>query len=406
MRILIYSHFFSPSVGGVESSVRSLAGGLVEMRNNTNTDFKVTVVTQSGVGAADDSAFSFSVVRRPPLIKLWTLVRESDIVHIAGPSLVPLLLAFLARKPAVVEHHGYQAICPNGLLTYQPRRTICPGHFQARRYWKCWRCQNNELSPQRSLMNLLRMFPRSWLVRRAARNVAITGHVRDRHKLPRTEVVYYGIEDPLAKGSAVLPVTNPTDKISFAFVGRFVPEKGIPILLEATRQLLSEGESFDVRLIGDGPERERLDGIIRREKLENHVRITGYLAATALTESLRDVQVVVMPSVWEETAGLAAIEQMMRGRLVIASNIGGLSEVVGGTGLRFTAGDATALAECMRRVLHEPTLIDAMGRAARARALSLFVGQRMIEEHRRVYRDVLDNGTTWAKQDSWQAGIR
>lgn len=405
MRVLIYSHFFAPSVGGVESSVQSLAEGLCEVRIPETTGVcKVTVVTQTAVGAFEDGTLSFPVVRRPTLMKLWRLVRESDIVHIAGPSLAPLVLAFLARKPAVVEHHGYQAICPNGLLSYQPERTICPGYFQERRYWKCWRCQNHELSLQRSLLSLLQMFPRSWFVRRAARNLAITRHVRDRHKLPRTEVVYYGIEDPLPKGRVTLPVTDPPDKISFAFVGRFVPEKGIPIFLEAASQLLSEGETFDVRLIGDGPERQRLDGIIQREKLENHVRITGYLAGTALAVSLRDVQVVVMPSVWEETAGLAAIEQMMRGKLVIASDIGGLGEVVGGTGLCFAPGDATALAECMRRVLHQPALIDAMGREARARALSLFVRQRMIDEHRRVYREVLDNARTWATQDLSQTG--
>jgi len=406
MKILIYSHVFSPSIGGVEKSVQSLAEGLEEVRSpEINGACEVTLVTQTAAGASDTSVFSFPVVRRPTLANLWRLVRETDIVHIAGPSLAPLLLAFLARKPVVVEHHGFQAICPNGLLTYQPGRTICPGHFQERRYWKCWRCQSCEVSPQRSLLSLLRMFPRSWLVRRAARNLAITRHVLDRHRLPRAEVVYYGIEDPLAKGNPSLSPGDPRDRILFAFVGRFVPEKGIPILLEAVRQLISEGETFDVRLIGDGPERDTLDTMIRREKLESHVRITGYLAGSALAESLRDVQVVVMPSVWEETAGLAAIEQMMCGRLVIASDIGGLSEVVGGTGLCFAPGNAIALAECMRRVLHQPTLMDAMGREARLRAIRLFARRRMIDEHRRVYREVTDNTTTWAKQNLPTSGI-
>ena len=397
MKLLVYSHFFAPSIGGVENSVQWLAAGLQGLSGAENRgELDVTVATQTAAEGFDDRVLSFRICRQPTLAKLWGLIRESDIVHVAGPSLVPLLLAYLARKPAIVEHHGYQAICPNGLLTYQPERTICPGHFQERRYWECWRCQNYELSPPRSLLSLLRMFPRSWLVRRAARNLAITRHVGDRHKLPRTEVVYYGIEDPLARGNSVLPAANQSEKVSFAFVGRFVPEKGIPILLEAVRQLISEGETFDVRLIGDGPERESLDRIIRREKLGNHIHITGFLSGDALAESLHDVQVVVMPSVWEETAGLSAIEQMMRGRLVIASNIGGLSEVVGSTGLCFMPGDSSALAECMRRVLHNPRLIDALGREARARALSLFIRQRMIDEHWRVYREVLGNVTTSA----------
>jgi hypothetical protein len=42
------------------------------------------------------------------------LIRRANVVHLAGPALLPLLLARLFRKPVVVEHHGYQAICPNG----------------------------------------------------------------------------------------------------------------------------------------------------------------------------------------------------------------------------------------------------------------------------------------------------
>jgi glycosyltransferase involved in cell wall biosynthesis len=404
MRILIYSHAFAPSVGGVETIVQSLAEGLDDVRGgDSRAEFKVTVVTQTASDGLDGSVFPFPVVRRANVAKLWSLVRESDIIHIAGPSLLPLFLAFLARKPFVVEHHGYQAICPNGLLSYQPGRTICPGHFQERRYRKCWRCQNCELSPYQALLNLLLMFPRSWLVRRAAKNLTITRYVLERHRLPRAEVVYYGIEDPLPKGN-LCPATNPPERVLFAFAGRLVAEKGIPVLLEAARQLISEQEIFDVRLVGDGPERARLEDIIRRDKLESHVRITGYLTGAALVEALRDVRVVVMPSVWEETAGLAAIEQMMRGRLVIASNIGGLSEVVGSTGLRFAPGDATALAECMRRVLHHPALVDEVGREARARALSLFARPRMIDEHRHVYRRALDHAATWAKQNLPQTG--
>lgn len=406
VKLLFYSHFFAPSVGGVETSAESLAGGLAAARSpGISGDVEVTLVTQTAIGAFDDSALSFPVVRRPTLAKLWRLIRQSDIVHVAGPSLAPLFLAFLARKPLVVEHHGYQAICPNGLFTHMPDRTICPGHFQAQRYWKCFRCRNCELSTCASLVSLFLMFPRLWLVRRAAKNVAITRHVLERHKLPRSEVVYYGIEDPLAKRSPDPLASNARDPISFAFVGRFVPEKGIPILLQAACLLVKEGRTFTVRLIGDGPERGMLESLIRRDHLENHVSITGYLRGQKLTEALDGVRVVVMPSVWEETAGLAAIEQMMRGRLVIASRVGGLAEIVGSTGLCFAHGSADALAECMRRVLQEPGLIDVLGYEARKRALSLFARPRMIDDHRNLYRLVLEEEATSARRDLPQASV-
>jgi len=133
-----------------------------------------------------------------------------------------------------------------------------------------------------------------------------------------------------------------------------VPEKGIPVLLEAGRILQTEGPNFEIRLIGDGSERPKLENIIRTEKLESCTTITGFLTGPRLANALQDVTIVVMPSVWEETAGLAAIEQMMRGRMVIAADIGGLSEVVGDTGLKFIPGNATSLANCLRSVMENP----------------------------------------------------
>jgi glycogen(starch) synthase len=403
VKLLLYSHYFAPSTGGVETSVASLAQGLHE---TSGSEMSVTVVTQTANGGAlDDSAFSFAVVRRPSLAKLWSLIRQSDIVHVAGPSLAPLFLACVSRKPFMVEHHGYQAICPNGLLIEFPHRRICPGHFQAHRYEKCLGCRTYELSAPESLSSLLLMFARSWFVRRAANNVAITRHVLERQKLPRSEVVYYGIDDPLEGQNPRSALSNSEDPITFAFVGRFVPEKGIPILLEATRQLVKEGYTFAIRLVGDGPERAMLEGLIRRDHLENYVSITGYIRGAKLSEALSDVDVVVMPSVWEETAGLAAIEQMMRGRLVIASNIGGLAEVIGSSGLCFEPGNADALTDCMRRVLHEPVLIDALGREARARALSLFARPRMIDDHKYLYQMALKNAASSAKRNLPQTPV-
>jgi glycosyltransferase involved in cell wall biosynthesis len=387
MKLLIYSHFFAPSIGGVESAVLSLAGGLRELRNpKGDSEFEVTLVTHTPSGDFDDRSLPFRVVRQPGLLQLLRIVRQSDVIHIAGPALPPLVLGWLARKPVVVEHHGYQAICPNGLLVHQPDGSICPGHFQAAKYAKCLRCRASETSGLRSLAELLLMFPRFWLSRMVSMNLAISRHVLERHGLPRSSVVYYGIEDPLGKDTVPSPAVHGTGKLCFAYVGRFFPEKGIAILLQAAGMLRGEGREFEVRLIGDGPQRPQLEELIEANRLGSCVRITGYLTGAALVDALRDVRVVVMPSVCEETAGLAAIEQMMRGRLVMASRIGGLAEVVDDVGLQFPSGNAEALADCMRKVMQDASLIDSIGPKARERALQLFSRARMIQDHASVYR--------------------
>ena len=301
-----------------------------------------------------------------------------------------MFLAKLARKPYVVEHHGYQAICPNGVLIHQPDRAICPGHFQAGHYRACIRCQRREMSLPNAVAKLLLMFPRHFLSRTAPSNIAITQHSLTRHRLPHAQVVYYGIEPVQESGDRANEPSRTTpnsesELVRFAYVGRLVPEKGLDVLLRAAKLLKDDACRFEVLLIGDGPERANLEAQIQSVNLRDVARVTGFLRGSALADQLRQIDAVVMPSMWEETAGLAAIEQMMRGRVVIASDIGGLGEVLGDAGLKFPAGDSDRLAAQMKRVIQGGAPISALGKTARDRALSLFMADRMVAEHVALY---------------------
>lgn len=391
MKLLLYSHFFPPSVGGVESITLSLASGLAELRlADGSPEYEVVVVTETPVGNLDDRAFPFRLFRQPTTVQLWRLLRACDVAHLAGPALVPLILCRIARKPMVIEHHGYQAICPNGLLLHKPDGSVCPGHFLQRHYRECAKCLSYESSPPRNWLTLLLAFPRYALARRADANIGVSRHSLERCRLPRSSVIHHGIEDPLSNYATHEPPPSDGSRIVFAYVGRLVSEKGIAVLLQAASVLRDEGFSFGVRLIGDGPERSNIESIIGRHRLESHVQITGFLTGTALTETMRSVHVVVMPSVWEETAGLAAIEQMMRGKLVVASDIGGLSEVLDDSGLKCLPGDVQALASAMRRVLQQPSIISSLGQKARARAFAVFLRDKMITAHSQIYRGLVE----------------
>jgi glycosyltransferase involved in cell wall biosynthesis len=387
MKLLYYSHYFAPSIGGVEIIVQSLARGISELHGlDGKREFDVTVITETAAGNCDDSAFPFRIVRRPGILGLWKLIADCDVLHAAGPALLPIFLAWLSNKRFVIEHHGYQAVCPNGLLLHQPDLSVCPGHFQAGHYGECVKCLRCEVSGAQARLRLELMFPRYWLSRVASLNIAVSNHVRKRIALPHTDVVYHGIAPAPANGSAA----NSGERLRFAYVGRLVPEKGLAVLLDAAKILKYERLNFEIQIIGDGPERERLGTRIHDEKLDSCVQITGFLTGHALADALRNVMVMVMPSIWEETAGLAAMEQMMRGRLVIASDIGGLGEIVGESGLTFAPGDADALAARMRSVILDRSIMERYGQLARTRASVLFEQQRMIEEHARIYRALLN----------------
>lgn len=164
-------------------------------------------------------------------------------------------------------------------------------------------------------------------------------------------------------------------------MGRLINLKGLPTLVQAACQLKKQGYQFALRFVGDGPERAALEKLVRDGGLGDQTIFCGSATGDALAILIRNVDALVMPSRWEETAGLAAIEQMMRGGLVIAANIGGLGEVVSDAGLLFPPGDAGALANCMKRVLDDPELPRQLGKKARQHALSLFQQDRMVENH-------------------------
>jgi glycogen(starch) synthase len=386
MKILLYSHYFAPSVGGVERVVDSLARGFAKRGH------RVTVVTATGAGSFDDGVLPYRVVRRPGVASLVRLIREHHVVHLAGPALLPMFLGYALRKPVVVEHHMYQAICPNGLLLYEPDRTVCPGHFQAGRHRECLRC-NAGLGQSKSLRMWLMGFPRLWLCRRATANVAVTEHVRRRLHLPNSLVIYHGTA-MVAPDEHRSPAGGREDSSAcFAYVGRFVSEKGLPVLIDAAARLKREGVSFRLKFIGDGPERKNLETAVAAHGLEDRTVFTGMLGPEDLRRETAGVKALVMPSVWEETAGMAAIEQMMRGRPVVASAIGGLGEVVNGAGLKFPPGDASALAECLRRIVEDPELSDRLGKEGRNRAIDSFGLERRIDDHLRLCESIVKSRT-------------
>jgi len=226
------------------------------------------------------------------------------------------------------------------------------------------------------------------MCKKVSRNIAVTAHVSKRIALPRTAVVYHGIADKVC-GPPDQSSEGQENPLQIGFVGRLVSEKGLATLLRAVKRLDDEGSKFRLIFVGDGPERPNLESLASNLQFRNRVEFLGELWGEELAESVQSMQVVVMPSQWEETAGLAAIEQMMRGGIVIASDIGGLGEVVGEAGLRFRAGDSDALYSRLQEVIASPSLRASLRLAARQRAMQTFDVNSMIEGHVSLYEQVL-----------------
>jgi len=399
LKLLIYAHSWAPAVGGVEATTSTLAEGLAKWSDSgARPSIQVTVVTLTAAAGMDDSLVPFSVVRRPSVWRLVQLIRSTDILHLAGPALLPLALGRLLKKRTVLEHHNYQSMCPNGLLIHKTDLTICPGHFLAGRFKECIRCNSETLGRRRSMLKLLLAFPRRWLAKRATANVAPTCHVKARVALPRTRVIHHGVAH--ADLSTELLTNPPGGPVCFAFIGRLVKEKGVSDLLRSAHALAAEGYEFRLKIVGDGPERAALEILVEDLDLKKHTEFTGAVSAASVSRVLTEATAVVIPSTWEEVAGLVALEQMMQGRLVIAADVGGLGETVNGFGLKFPPGDITALKVCMQKTVENPGASIQMRMKARINAAREFSEERMVKEHLQLYCRLMRIQTRPRKQNA------
>ena len=391
-KLMIYSADFWPLVGGIQSVVMALARGFATGERFPRK-MECTVVTETPAGAAPDSDLPFRVVRNPTLLELTRLLWRSDLVHVAGPALRPLFLGFLLRKPMVVEHHGFQSVCPNGSLFHEPTHTACDGHFLAGHHRECWKC-NAASGYWRSVRLWALTFCRRWLCRFVDANIAPTTWLQRLLHVPRTFVIPHGVADrpfsPLSFPQGPPDAAPCGSSPKFVFVGRLVSTKGAELLLHASRELLNRGVEFRVLVVGDGPERKKLECLSSDFGLAPRVDFVGEKTAEDDMQALLgDAIAVVIPSITAEAFGLVAAENMMRGRAIITPDGGSLAEVAGETGLKFTAADANSLADCMEKLARSPEIAIQLGGQARRHSLNNFRVQGMLDGHLALYQEVL-----------------
>ena len=201
------------------------------------------------------------------------------------------------------------------------------------------------------------------------------------------EIVHYGVRF----GEEATPYAGSEPRL--LCVGRLIPVKGHVVLLRALAQARGRVPGLALDIAGHGPLEPALRAYARELGLAGAVRFLGFVAP--VQDAIEDVAVVVVPSLGEGF-GMVALEAMERGRAVIASDVGGLSEIVVDreTGLVVPAGDADALAEAMVSLAGEVERAREMGRLGRARALESFRQGQCTEQTEALYLRALASASS------------
>ncbi|MEW6082508.1 MAG: glycosyltransferase [Bacillota bacterium] len=202
----------------------------------------------------------------------------------------------------------------------------------------------------------------------------------------KVTVIHNGIEPPpCSVRSMGESLREELGVFTVGMVARMSPEKDYDTFFKAASLVSSVIPSARFLAVGDGPQRPRLEGLVRDLGMAGRVTFTGHVRDIWGVLGALDIMVL---SSRHEGLGLAALEAMACGVPVVASSVGGLTEVIthGETGLLFPAGSPGDLADALRYLAQDPDQARRIGQAAKDSVISRFSASKMAEETAAIYR--------------------
>ncbi len=306
MKILLATHVFSPSIGGIESSSLDLAQAFSRLGH------EVQILTQTtSDNPAEDK--DLKVIRRPGVRQMFRALNWCDVFFHNNISLQTAWPMIFVRKPWVV--------CTQTWI----------------------RNADGSVGAGTRLKRL---------ALRLATNVYISEAVRD-------HVGYQGSVIPNPYDSRTFRLISEVKRErSLVFLGRLVSDKGCDLLIQSLVPLRGRGFVPQLTIIGSGSEEGALRELVAEEKLQDQVYFLGALKGEALAKELNRHQIMVVPSRWEEPFGIVALEGIACGCLVVGSENGGLPEAIGPCGVTFQNENVADLSQAIQKAFEKREMLQ------------------------------------------------
>jgi glycosyltransferase involved in cell wall biosynthesis len=394
MRILVVADHFPPASGGLAVQAERLSARLGERGH------EVVTVAVSGT-AAHETRRQYELYRLPvSLARLPGAYQEpSNVFHPPWPdpqfrgALAPIVRDF---RPHVAHVHGWSAFSvaslpsprPPIVVTVHDYGLLCPKKSLMRhgdtcvnaRGLQCVTCDSEaQPTPRRTALSGALTASVPFLARRVQRWLSVSHYVAMRHeRLPlirrRMQVVRPLVDLPAASDA---PPRQPP-YILYVGAGDENPDKGRSTLLRAFESASLDGH--ELVLVGGR-------GRVSAPRIDDR----GYLRGADLLGAFRGATVTVVPSRWPDPCPAVAVEALACGRPVVASAMGGLTEIVedGRTGLLVPPDDERALASALTRVIRDDPMRAAMSAAARE-SVEPFATEVVLSQHEEIYDELVN----------------
>jgi glycosyltransferase involved in cell wall biosynthesis len=355
-------------IGGAENHVITLVAALRKM------EFPVAVVCPRP-GPLVDALKALGV--RAHLIDMVRPAPDDE-YEVSLPAMGELAALMRRWRPDVVHSHLYPAFVHGSLagqLSGVPA-LVTTAHTLIVRPGDAWL---TKLTATRIIA-----------VSQAAKTLLVEGGVAPR----AIHVIYNGIEpryfdDESASAASVRAQLGiPADAPVIGTIARLSAEKGHRELLHIAHGVLQRKPEARFLIVGTGPLADELETQTAKLSIQDRVIFTGARRDVTALNHLMDV--FLLPS-REEALPLAMLEAMAAARPIVASNVGGVPEVVvdGDTGMLFGPDDRQRFTDAVVNLIERPELARQYGERGRKRVAARFGVDRMVDETVRYYRSIL-----------------
>ncbi|MEM7591698.1 MAG: glycosyltransferase family 4 protein [Cyanobacteria bacterium P01_A01_bin.83] len=288
-----------------------------------------------------------------------------------------------ARVPIIQTLHEYKIVCP--VYTLISDGEICQA-CQGKNFWHAMRKRCNRGSLSRSMLSSMESY-----VSRAFGSISKIDHFITVSHFQRKKMIELGI--PAEKlttvhnfidTSEIEPNYRPGEYL--LYFGRLEDYKGIFTLVEAASTL----KNVPLLIVGDGEARFELEKVIEKRNLQ-HIKLLGFKQKDELLPLIRNSICTIAPSEWYETFGFTLVESFAHGRPVIASRIGGMTEIVTDTvdGYLVSPGNVEELQSRMLwMATHRHKAVE-MGLAGRLKVETKFCPELHYEKILSLYQKIL-----------------
>ncbi len=234
----------------------------------------------------------------------------------------------------------------------------------------------------------------SWVLRHSTVNIANSNasarFVQELSGREDCKVIYRGVEKEIIE--EVVPhtffETRYPGKTVIGFIGRLIDGKGVFDLVEAFSRLNSPTSICCI--IGDGPERKRLEKFIAQQKLSDQVVLLGEKPFTEAMSLLKAFDIFVNPS-YTEGIPTAVIEAALSKKAIIATNVGGTAEIITGDsdGFLIAPHDIDAIKEKLALLISNPAMRQSLGEQAFSKVQKKFDWHHAVQEYLTIFHKLL-----------------